>query len=45
MKFSKNFWTIAPHGAEICPHIPTAKIDLPFLQYQAPHPWGFLFVG
>ena len=22
----------------------TAKIDLPFLQYQAPHSWGFLFV-
>ena len=22
-----------------------AKIDLPFLQHQAPHSWGFLFVG
>jgi len=21
------------------------KIDLPFLQHQAPHSWGFLFVG
>ena len=23
----------------------TAEIDLPFLQHQAPHSWGFLFVG
>ena len=23
----------------------TAKIDLPFLKHQAPHSWGFLFVG
>ena len=23
----------------------SAKIDLPFLQQQAPHSWGFLFVG
>ena len=23
----------------------TLKIDLPFLQHQAPHSWGFLFVG
>ena len=23
----------------------TFKINLPFLQHQAPHSWGFLFVG
>jgi len=23
----------------------TTKIDLPFSQHQAPHSWGFLFVG
>ena len=23
----------------------TAEIDLPFIQHQAPHPWGFLLVG
>jgi hypothetical protein len=23
----------------------TAEVDLPFSQHQAPHSWGFLFVG